>query len=574
MNLTRISFFIIISLFFSFSEKTFAATTPASIPSSAEPEQIQRAVTQNIESKQQQQVPTGYPTPEEIQPSSQAPSTAKKIKFKLKKITLSGNHVYSTKTLETLYEKYIEKEITVAELYDIVQSITNYYRNNAYILTRAILPPQKVENGVVKIEIIEGYINQVNILGDAAGAKTMMLRFGNEITASRPTNLSVLGRNLLLENEIPGVHAKAALEPGKTPGTSELNLKTEFKQFNGFISYDNYGTRYAGPQEVTANLGVNSYVVSGDTFQITYASTPIPEQLTYYGFSYDAPLDSKGTRGTVAANFSKTIPGFTLASLEINGFTETLLAQIKYPYYLRCGESLTFLGAFNYINSNTTSFNEPLYTDHLRTLSASGTYNVADHWFGANLIDLGMTQGMPWMNATGGANATDISRTDGKGVFTKINVDASRVQKLPDHFSFYITVQGQYAFNSLLSAEQFSFGGPTLGRGYDPAEITGDRGMAESAELRIDVAPKKKYFESMQLYLFYDAGQTWNLLNLPGQSQNQSATSTGLGSRFSFSSHLSGNLMVAWPLTKQIASAELIEQGWQPQAFFSLVAFL
>src|SRR3989338_1241942 len=219
MNLTRISFFIIISLFFSFSEKTFAATTPASIPSSAEPE--------------------------EIQPSSQAPSTAKKIKFKLKKITLSGNHVYSTKTLETLYEKYIEKEITVAELYDIVQSITNYYRNNAYILTRAILPPQKVENGVVKIEIIEGYINQVNILGDAAGAKTMMLRFGNEITASRPTNLSVLGRNLLLENEIPGVHAKAALEPGKTPGTSELNLKTEFKQFNGFISYDNYGTRYA-----------------------------------------------------------------------------------------------------------------------------------------------------------------------------------------------------------------------------------------------------------------------------------------------------------------------------------------
>src|SRR3990167_6288881 len=82
MNLTRISFFIIISLFFSFSEKTFAATTPASIPSSAEPKQIQRAVTQNIESKQQQQVPTGYPTPEEIQPSSQAPSTAKKIKFK------------------------------------------------------------------------------------------------------------------------------------------------------------------------------------------------------------------------------------------------------------------------------------------------------------------------------------------------------------------------------------------------------------------------------------------------------------------------------------------------------------
>jgi len=53
--------------------------------------------------------------------------------------------------------------ITVAELQQIVQDITNYYRNNGYILSRAVLPPQHVANGVVYVQVIEGYIDHVKV---------------------------------------------------------------------------------------------------------------------------------------------------------------------------------------------------------------------------------------------------------------------------------------------------------------------------------------------------------------------------------------------------------------------------
>ncbi len=78
------------------------------------------------------------------QPQGVSPE-AQKIKFKLGDIELVGNHVISTQVLSLLYKDKIGKEITVADLFAIVQNITNFYRNNGYIISRAILPPQHVK---------------------------------------------------------------------------------------------------------------------------------------------------------------------------------------------------------------------------------------------------------------------------------------------------------------------------------------------------------------------------------------------------------------------------------------------
>jgi len=67
-------------------------------------------------------------------------------------------------------------------------------------------------------------------------------------------------------------------------------------------------------------------------------------------------------------------------------------------------------------------------------------------------------------------------------------------------------MQAQYALEPLLATEQFAYGGAqqALGRAYDPAEIIGDRGMAGSLELRMNLSPEKRFWQAMQLYVFYD----------------------------------------------------------------------
>lgn len=501
---------------------------------------------------------------------------AEKIKFSLKQIILEGNHAYSEQQLKLLYQKKLNTKISVAELQDIVQSITNYYRNNGYILTRAILPPQHVHAGIVHVRVIEGYIEKINIIGTPKGAKKILATYGQKIVQSRPLQINVMQHYLRLANEVPGLQARAVLEPSKTAvGASDLNLSALERTLTGYASYDNYGTLYMGPQQVTANAALNSIIRSGDSARVTYESPARHKELKFYDISYQTLVGSNGMNLTVGRNNSKTQPGFTLALLNVHGDATTYYGLISYPLLRTQDKNLSIDGGVNYVDSWVTSIGGLLYSDHLRTVKAGGSYSFADRFNGSNLLDIHGEQGLSNFGATQDTHSTTTSRFGGRANFTKFNLQASRWQLLHGRFSAYAMLSGQYAFSPLLSSSQFSFGGSQMGRGFDSAEIIGDRGMAGSLELRADLAPAKLFLQTVQPYVYYDAGVVWNRKHVANTAYKQSAASTGFGSRFVFSTHFSGNLMFTQPLTKGVA-AESVRggRGRAPRVFFSIVGTL
>src|SRR5205085_6919630 len=130
----------------------------------AKAEQVNKSLKQ--QNLAPQATPTAYqPATQQEEVNEKLLASTKKIKCKVKKVILTGNHVYSTAQLEVFYKDKINQTISVFDLFVILQNITNYYRNNGYILTRAILPEQKVTNGEVHLQIIEGYIGKVTITG-------------------------------------------------------------------------------------------------------------------------------------------------------------------------------------------------------------------------------------------------------------------------------------------------------------------------------------------------------------------------------------------------------------------------
>jgi hemolysin activation/secretion protein len=152
---------------------------------------------------------------------------------------------------------------------------------------------------------------------------------------------------------------------------------------------------------------------------------------------------------------------------------------------------------------------------------------------------------------------------------------ASRLQSLFWRLSLLGYVTGQYSFNPLLASEQFAYGGSQLGRGYDPAAIIGDHGVGGTLELRLDTPLTGRLLQSVQPYIFYDGGRTWNIKTVIGVPTRQSATSAGIGIRFAINTVISGNLMLAQPLTTKIATEEIINGNSKaPRGFFSFVAVL
>lgn len=542
------------------------------LPGSVEPG---RVTTNYLPSQNQPTMrPLQQVTAPQEKPAGLGPE-AEKIKFKLTKIILQGNHVYSTAQLLPIYKDKLNTTISIAELQNIVQNLTNFYRNTGYILSRAIIPPQHVTHGAIQIRIIEGYIDKVNIIGKARGAHSILLAYGQKIARSHPTQISIMERYLRLANELPGVRVKAILEPSKTEiGASDLNLAVQEQTVNASLSYDNYGTLYIGPLQITATTSVNSIFRSGDSTHLTYLAATHGKELHYFDLNYQTPLGSNGLQGIIGGNQSLTTPGLTLRPLQTQGIANTYYASMQYPLVRSRSYDLTLDGGFTYLDSKSTLFNRSflLYNDHIRPIRFGGTANFSDRFNGLNSALLHIEKGFNMLGASNNPNSLTTSRFGADGIYTKINGQIARIQPFFSRFSFYTLAQLQYSFNPLLSSQQFGFGGSQVGRGYDPAEILGDRGAAGTLELRMDTAPQWFILQTMQFYAYYDAGVIWNIKNIIGVKQKQSATSTGFGVRFALSKLLSGNLMYTQVLTKSIASETIIGQGRTPKIYFNLVA--
>lgn len=544
------------------------------LPGAAMPETVSRNL------HQQQIKPSPQVLPPVVQPKQEESvlgEQAKKIKFKLNGVVLEGNHIYSQEQLSVIYKDKLHQTISVADLFGIVQAITNYYRNNGYIISRAVLPPQHVKDGIVKVQIIEGYLDQVNVAGNPKGAKCLILAYGHKIRQCPPLEIKRMERYMLIANETPGVQVRAVLSPSKNKtGAADLTLLTETNLVSGYMSYDNYGTRYIGPQQITANLGLNSMMVPGDATALTITKTPRGGELTFVDLNYGFPIKDTGTRWLIGGTRTQTHPLFVLQPTQIDGLNTNYYTGISYPWIRTRSENLTFTAGFGYLDSNVTTFGQQLYTDHLRNADIGIAYNFADKYYGANLLGANFRQGLPILGYTSDYNplTAQTSRPGGRGDYTKFTIVANRLQQIKGPFSAFGAIRGQWAFNPLLASEQFTWGGSQMGRGYDVAELIGDKGLGGTLELRYDWSIGSFYIQGLQLYTFYDAGEIWNLKTAAGTPDKLSGTSTGVGARFYMTKYISGNLMWTQTLTKQVAAEQLIGDGARPRVFFSIVASL
>jgi len=506
-------------------------------------------------------------------PAEQAPKMSAaeaKIKFVLNKVNFKDNTKFSDAELEKIFLPYYHKQISLADLQNLVNAVTVKYRTAGYILSRAILPPQTINKGIVEVQVIEGFISKVDIKTPSTWVYKVVWGYIKNILNTRPLQISMLERDLLLMNDIPGLAVKAVITPSKTvPAAADLTLVTDQNYVTGYLSYDNYGTRYLGPKEFGGGITVNGVTTPGSSDGIQYLTTPTTSELQYYGYNHMNPIGTQGGKFNFGFNYTYTNSGFVLQPLTVLGFNNAFYGDLSYPMIRSRSENLYVHTMGNFQNTSSTILGFPFYFDRLRTLVLGADYSTVDRFKGVDEVKLDVEKGFDIMGARQHFNQ---SRPNGLPDFIKGTFYASRNQSLPWQLSLFGAMIYQYTPQTLLVSEQFSYGGPIWGRGYMPSEIVGDSAIAAKIELRRDTYYEKAWLNAIQYYAFYDAGNIWNKdkVNLPPQ---QSATSMGVGGRVTFMPRLTGNLYYAKPLTHS-ASTQLI-LGRDPKApawFFQVIA--
>ncbi|MGE3320403.1 MAG: ShlB/FhaC/HecB family hemolysin secretion/activation protein [Candidatus Berkiella sp.] len=484
--------------------------------------------------------------PAALQPVA-VPPGAKSIRFVLKQLEISGSTAFSSHTLQDYYSPYIGKEITLDRVYQIAALITDHYHNAGYFLTRAYVPAQEIENGVVEIRVVEGYINEVEIT-DKVGSMRVVRAYIDQLTTQKPTEISTLESTLLLLNDLSGVSFSAILSPleNAPDGAIKLALITQQTPAQGKVSFDNWGSRFLGPNQLTTTYRTSLLPLQETTVS---ALTSLPaDELNYFTLSHSgivAPRIKVGITGSI----TRAEPGYTLKPFDIESASVYLGANITYQWIRQRQENLAFMLTIDGRNTSSNILSNTPFTDErIRAMRAETNYDMVDGWQGTNAIRFTMSQGIDGLGSSNRRDA-NLSRSQAKPDFSKLELSLSRLQAISPIWSLWGTASGQVASGPLFSSEEFGYGGQAFGRAYDSSDITGDDGVSGSVELRYDGFEEWKSV-SISPYIFYDVGVIWN--KDIAQDKRASAASAGFGLRVSTLYGVSGETGLAFPLINTI----------------------
>ena len=478
-------------------------------------------------------------------------------RFTLNGVVIDGVSVYSRTELAPLYADFLAREVGMGELAAIAQAVTDKYRADGYFLARAVAPPQTDPAGLVRIQVYEGYVDDLAFAGAAVPAVGGLLQ---DIVEHRPLRLSTLDRRLALANDLPGVRVSAQVEPDlDDPARHRLVVTTVLDRFEGQAYGDNRGGERAGPWQVYSRGALNSAVRPGDQISAGLLTTPSdPKRFTQLDAAYVHPLPTGGSmRLGLAASEARDSTDGVAATLGNRSQSASL--RLTHPLVRGQDRSLWLVGAVDARRSEQ-DWGARRGVDELLVarLGGQGHLNSAA---GQSTLSIQASYGL---GGFGGEPRDGRSRADADARFWKLNLAASHYRDLGQKAGLFLSASGQWSPDALLASEEFAAGGLPVGRAYDYAEIMGDKGVGGLAELRVGWDPNLRPMTFFQTYGFMDGAQVWNDGVAPGW-RSASLASAGAGIRLVFGQALSVRAEAAKPLTRTPFDRD---KGWR--GFLSL----
>lgn len=499
-------------------------TTPARAQSSGEPSSIERTV------------PTvGTTDPERTSTAvSVDPDRVERARFDgtfvLGAVVINGATVFTSETLAADFEPLLASAIGEQQLDEIVARITRRYRTAGYLLSYATLPAQDVKSGIVRIDVVEGFVADIRFEG--AGRELAALRaIASPLLADRPLRSATLERALGLLRDVPGaaVTDVRISRSDRDAGGHALTIVIARDAERALLYADNRGTINGARARLYSSFSRASTLLPGDQLQLNLFAIPGHGYRFFYGQALaSASVGHDGLRlgGAISLGDQRVGSGDDRS----DGASRNLSAQVSYPFAKSRQLSVTGRLALNDWRSIDRNDIDLVQRDRLRAARLIVDVSHA----AASRIDaqIVLSQGIGFDKATRKGDPI-ASRSDASGRFTKFNVDLQGTWALSKGISMRASVTGQYSTRPLLSVEEYALGGNRIGRGYDFNALTGDHGFGGAVELGYRVGNIAHGPQHIELFAFGDGGAVYQSGRRGGTDRRQGLASIGAGGRFS-----------------------------------------
>ena len=483
----------------------------------------------------------------------------REVSFVLNSVTFKNNTVYSEEQLLDLVCDKIGQEVTINDLIQYANTVTDYYQQAGYLSTIAYLPPQKVQDGNIEIIVMEGKYGNIEI----AGNKWARQRFikgqfvdDKQIGTDKILNIKDIQDSLRDINATGYMKGSVSLmdnEESAQYTDITLDIKDRFPIDLDF-RFDNQGR---------TGVGLNRFVIFAGTYNLTglgdhlLSTTTLANGSVGQGIFYSAPIARNETKFNIGYSYSGTKMkegDYSFMGIEgksHNFFTGVSRRLVKTENYKLYGDI-----SFDMRDTTTTfdfaGISGDLYKYKTRAIRVNFT-NIKDDFYGKWFANVGTSVGVPFFNPT---DEWDHFSNEPTNKFVKLNANIARLQVLPWRSMAITQLSGQWTNKRLFPSEQLQVGGIATVRGYQEGFFLKDQGFTASAEIRTPIPflnkilPDKLMFidDSIRLAAFSDFG-AFNDVKV--HENLDYAWSVGGGVIIKMTKYLSGNVYLGVPIAKK-----------------------
>ncbi len=492
--------------------------------------------------------------------------------FYVSRINVQGVTIFPIAEIDALKTKYENQTSSLQKLKSLALDITSYYRMRGFVTTRAVVPPQKLEQGEVTIQIHEGKVGQIRIEG-LKYSREALIRNRFRIKKGDILRYHDLERALAVLNANPDRSVRVVLERGEEPETTDIVLKVEEQfPFHAGYGFNNLGTVSTGPFRQSVSYSAGNLLGWDDQFS---GRVEISERRDFIGVSnsYLLPLDSRGDLFTFDFSHVDVEIGKDLKPLAAVGRASVFGPTVIIPFLQRRFLSGEWTMGFDYKRIRTLINGNVNAKDDLRVFRFGPNLIENDKW-GRTILTNAFQ--IAFAGFLGGLNNNDpvASRREADGYFWQYNFTLARLQNIWNGIQAVGRFSAQLTPHRLVPAQEFRLGGFDTVRGYPEGSFLGDYGFQGSLELRVPpyFVPKDWKWPRSEIALrdsirgvcFVDFGKAF--VSSPFEIEEKSERLVGVGGGIRVSISRNVQARVDWGVPVAGRSSE----GKAARIYFSL----
>ncbi|WP_118858210.1 ShlB/FhaC/HecB family hemolysin secretion/activation protein [Sphingomonas mesophila] len=478
------------------------------------------------------------------------------IRVKLSDVQFNNLKGASAEDLRATWAEYAGTDQPVAVICEIRDRAATYLRDRGY-LAAVQVPTQRIESGVVRLEVLYARVTAIRARGQTSGAESKLAGYLTRLTQDEIFNRYTAERYLLLARDLPGYNVQLTLKPaGIGPGELVGEVTVIRQPYSVDVMVQNLASKATGRWGGQVRGQAYGLTGMGDaSYAALYSTLEFKEQqILQLGHSFRP--GNEGLLVNAAFTYAWTKPDIDKQqSNDPDLKARTLFASLglAYPLIRSQARNLTLGGGFDWVDQKVNFFG-PLTRDHLRVAWLRADYDAVDltsrrpAWRYNATVEL--RKGLDIFGASERCcdpEDTPTSRADGKPTGTLIRANGTAEFAVIRDLAVAISPRAQWGWNPLLSFEEFTAGNYTVGRGYDPAIISGDSGLGVAVELRGPRLPFHRNRIAVQPYAFGDAAWVWDK-KVSGDPRH--VKSIGGGIRAALADRAALDAAIAIPLEK------------------------